>query len=213
MTDRPETTAGLHLATVVATDDPQGVGRLQVRLPAIDRTLWAAVLVPGGGRGYGVALTPREGETVLVAFESGKLARPYVVGALWSAMERPVDAGPPGQTYAIVSPAGAVLRIDDVARPAITLSADITTRLRIEAGPDGVIAIDHPSASVTLGPDGVTVSTGAKVTISASTIALSAGKVTIDAGLTRISGVVQCDTLIADAVVAASYTPGAGNLL
>jgi hypothetical protein len=36
--------------------------------------------------------------------------------------------------------------------------------------------------------------------------------VTIDAGMTKASGVVECDTLIANSVVAASYTPGAGNI-
>jgi hypothetical protein len=34
----------------------------------------------------------------------------------------------------------------------------------------------------------------------------------VDAGMARFSGVVQCDTLIANSVVSSSYTPGAGNL-
>jgi hypothetical protein len=30
--------------------------------------------------------------------------------------------------------------------------------------------------------------------------------------MTRFSGVVQCDTLITNTVIASTYTPGAGNL-
>ena len=36
--------------------------------------------------------------------------------------------------------------------------------------------------------------------------------VTVDAGMAKFSGVVECDTLVANSVVAASYTPGAGNI-
>jgi hypothetical protein len=36
--------------------------------------------------------------------------------------------------------------------------------------------------------------------------------VEVDAGMAKFSGVVECDTLIASSVVAASYTPGAGNV-
>ena len=34
----------------------------------------------------------------------------------------------------------------------------------------------------------------------------------VDAGMSKFSGVVKCDTLITNSVVAASYTPGAGNI-
>ncbi len=43
-------------------------------------------------------------------------------------------------------------------------------------------------------------------------LSISAGMVSVDAGMSRFSGVVQCDTLITNAVVSASYTPGAGNV-
>jgi hypothetical protein len=49
------------------------------------------------------------------------------------------------------------------------------------------------------------------VTVSAGTAEVSAGLLTVDAGLTRFAGVVECATLITNSVVSASYTPGAGN--
>ena len=36
--------------------------------------------------------------------------------------------------------------------------------------------------------------------------------ITVNAGMSKFSGVVQCDTIIANSVVGASYTPGAGNI-
>ena len=44
-------------------------------------------------------------------------------------------------------------------------------------------------------------------------VRISAGMLTVDSGLMRTSGVTQTDTLIANSVVASSYTPGAGNLM
>ena len=59
---------------------------------------------------------------------------------------------------------------------------------------------------------GITINASAKVTINASNVAVSAGMVTVDAGLSRFSGVVQADTVISNSVISASYTPGAGNI-
>ena len=36
--------------------------------------------------------------------------------------------------------------------------------------------------------------------------------VTVDAGMSKFSGVVQADTVIANTVISAAYTPGAGNI-
>ena len=58
----------------------------------------------------------------------------------------------------------------------------------------------------------VTVTASAKVTVNASTVAISAGMVTVDAGMSKFSGVVQADTVISNSVISASYTPGAGNI-
>jgi hypothetical protein len=36
--------------------------------------------------------------------------------------------------------------------------------------------------------------------------------VTVDAGMSKFSGVVKADTVISNSVISASYTPGAGNI-
>jgi hypothetical protein len=42
---------------------------------------------------------------------------------------------------------------------------------------------------------------------------ISVGSLGVNAGMSKFSGVVQCDTLIANSVVASRYTPGAGNVI
>ncbi len=214
--ETPAMTAGIHLAQVVDDRDPMSLNRLQVHLSGLGLTLWAPVLIPGGGAGYGVALTPRRDETVAVAFAGGDLANPVVLGALWSGERaRPQAAGAAGESYAIVSPGGAVIRMGETGDgpdPAIVVESDSRTRIRIEAGSDGRIRIEHPGGSITLDAGGVAVTSATAVSVAASTVRISASAVTIDAGMTKASGVVQCDTLIANSVVGGSYTPGPGNV-
>src|SRR5437868_8202126 len=52
------------------------------------------------------------------------------------------------------------------------------------------------------------VSAAAKVTITAGTAEISAATLTVNAGMSKFSGVVQADTVITNSVVSASYTPG-----
>lgn len=107
----------------------------------------------------------------------------------------------------------------DPARPVVigTLRRD-ALQLRFGAssvvlGADGTVRIDDASGNaIALAPSGITITAAAKVTVQASQVEVSAGSVTVDAGMAKFSGVVQCDTLIANSVVASSYTPGAGNI-
>ena len=50
------------------------------------------------------------------------------------------------------------------------------------------------------------------MTVRASTVEVNAVMVTVNAGMSKFSGVVQCDTLISNSVVSATYSPGAGNI-
>ena len=73
--------------------------------------------------------------------------------------------------------------------------------------------LDLLMGSVRVDPSGsVTISTGGRVDIQAGVIGLSASLVTMDSGVVNCSGVVKCESVIANAVVASSYTPGAGNI-
>ena len=47
---------------------------------------------------------------------------------------------------------------------------------------------------------------------SAASLTVRAPRVIVEAGSTEVTGVLKCQMLIAEAVVASSYTPGAGNI-
>jgi hypothetical protein len=85
-------------------------------------------------------------------------------------------------------------------------------RVTLHDGPESVRIEDSNGNSIVLETSGVTIDTSARVTLASSTVFVTTGSVTVNAGMSRFSGVVQCDTLIANSVIGASYTPGAGNI-
>ena len=82
----------------------------------------------------------------------------------------------------------------------------------LKDGERSVEITDANGNSIKMEAAGITINTSAKVTINGSTVEVSAGMVTVNAGMSRFSGVVQADTVITNSVVSASYTPGAGNI-
>jgi hypothetical protein len=76
----------------------------------------------------------------------------------------------------------------------------------------GRIELRIGGTTVTQDNQGVTVNTSMNVTVQATQVEVSASMVTVNAAMSRFSGVVQADTVITNSVVSASYTPGAGNI-
>jgi len=78
----------------------------------------------------------------------------------------------------------------------------------------GTIEIaDSLGNSITLEPAGVTIRAANKVTINATELKVNATNLVIDSAISKFNGVVQCNTLISNSVISASYSPGAGNLI
>jgi hypothetical protein len=85
--------------------------------------------------------------------------------------------------------------------------------LVLQDGVGGSVEIrDANGNQILLTPQGVQVLAAAKVSVSASVVEVSAASVTVNAGIATFSGTVKVDTLIANSVISASYTPGAGNI-
>jgi uncharacterized protein involved in type VI secretion and phage assembly len=200
----------LHLGQVVDNGDPDGRGRLRVRLVGLDMELWCQTLAPSAGDGYGVSLLPRVEELVAVAFLGPDL--PVVLGALWRADGRqPERAQPVEDIYLIRTPGGSEVRLDDSAQT-VEVKTAAGYRVLIDEG-NGEIKIERDRETISLAADGVEIRSASQVKIDAPTIVLSAGTVDIQAGTTQASGTVQCPTLMAQSVVGTTYSPGAGNLL
>ena len=53
---------------------------------------------------------------------------------------------------------------------------------------------------------------GAKFSVTAGSVEMTAGQVKVSAGLSTFTGVVSADVSRASTVVGTTYTPGAGNI-
>ncbi|PPD33530.1 MAG: VgrG protein [Methylomonas sp.] len=201
----------LHLATVIDNQDPDNRGRIKVRLAAADMELWAAVLTNSAGGDYGVSLLPRLDEKVVLAFVSPEVA--VVMGALWSGGgSHPEAAREVEDVYCIRTPAGSQLKFDDSNQSMIDIKTSSGYHIEINEADGGKIVISNGAESIEFSQSEIKVKASVKVSIEASQVKVSAGMVEVDAGMSKFSGVVKCDTLISNAVVSTSYTPGAGNI-
>lgn len=213
---------GVHPAVVTDVVDPDGQGRIRLKLPwspdpaGSAYQAWARLATLMAGSGRGSWFVPDVDDEVLVAFEGGDPRRPYVVGALWNGVDAPpetMDAAGDNHLKVLRSRNGVRVALDDHdGQEKLVLETPGGQRIVLEDGPGKVTVQDAEGNSATFEASGITVDSAAKVTINASTVEVSAGMVTVNAGMSKFSGVVQADTVITNSVVSASYTPGAGNI-
>jgi len=213
---------GVHIGLVSDIKDPDNLGRVKVLLPWMpdsggDRyEVWARLSVFMAGNNRGAWFIPDVDDEVLVAFAGGDPSQPFVIGSLWNGSDSPPESmDGSGNNYKKVlrSRNGVKLTLDDQdGQEQFIAETPGGQKVTLKDGPGSIIIEDSNGNSIKLESSGITITASAKVTINASTVAVSAGMVTVDAGMSKFSGVVKCDTLIANAVVSASYTPGAGNI-
>jgi uncharacterized protein involved in type VI secretion and phage assembly len=200
---------GLALGKVADTADPQSRGRVKVTLLATDTDVWAPCVVPSAGSNYGVALLPKNDEIVLVAFLSPD--QPFVIGSVWSGgSSLPSEAAPVAQRYEIKTKAGTYLVFDDAA-PSVSLTTPHNNSITITDSGD-TCTVTVGSTTIEATTSGVTVTTSSSIELKTSTLTVNASSVSVNAATSTFSGLVQCDTMIANSVVGTSYTPGAGNI-
>jgi uncharacterized protein involved in type VI secretion and phage assembly len=213
---------GVYPALVSDIVDPDGQGRVKVLLPwAIDPErssfeAWARVATLMAGNNRGSWFIPDVGDEVLVAFEAGHPQRPYVVGALWNGKDQPpetMDGAGENNVKIIKSRNGVEIRMEDEGgNEKVALTTPGGQTVTLQDGPGQVTITDSNGNEIELSNTGIKVNASAKVEVNASTVDISAGLISVNAGMSNFSGVVKCDTLIANSVVGASYTPGAGNI-
>ncbi|MCZ8111918.1 MAG: phage baseplate assembly protein V [Betaproteobacteria bacterium] len=213
---------GVYPGLVTDIKDPDNQGRVKVRLPWLPDTaganceLWARLATFMAGNNRGSWFVPDVDDEVLLAFEAGELRRPYVIGALWNGQDAPPESmDGSGQNYRKVlrSRNGVKVTLDDQdGQETLLLETPGGQKVTLKDGPGEVLIEDSNGNSVKLETAGITITASAKVTVNASTVAVSASMVTVDAGLSKFSGVVQADTVICNSIISASYTPGAGNI-
>ena len=213
---------GSYLAEVISVQDPENLSRVQVRLYSFDQVgdqdapVWARVAVPFAGNNRGAFLIPDVGDEVLVVFTNGDTRFPVVIGSLWNGATDVPDqlSGESVNRWSLKGKEGTRIAIEEesasTAKVLIETPNGVTGELTDSGG--GKVEFNCQGTTVTIDTQGVTVNTSLNLTVQATQVSVSAAIVTVDAGLSKFSGVVQADTIISNSVVSASYTPGAGNI-
>lgn len=98
------------------------------------------------------------------------------------------------------SPDAATLRLQNRAGQQITLNENT------------IVIQDTNGNVITLDTSGVHIQAATNINLNASKLVINSSDVAINSGMVKVSGVVQCDTIIATNVVGTNYTPGAGNI-
>jgi uncharacterized protein involved in type VI secretion and phage assembly len=218
---QPRRYYGVYPALVTDIVDPDGQGRVQVRLPwspddnGGSYRIWARLATLMTGSDRGTWFIPDVDDEVLISFAAGDPRRPFVVGALWNGQDAPpetMDSAGDNNIKSIVSRQGIHITMDDSSGQEKLILETPQQRIVVDDGGRSVEITDANGNSVRMESSGITVTASAKVTINASTVEVSAGMVNVSAGMSKFSGVVQADTVITNSVVSASYTPGAGNI-
>jgi uncharacterized protein involved in type VI secretion and phage assembly len=214
---------GAYPALVTDIADPDGQGRVRVSLPwspdgdGARYEAWARLATLMAGNNRGSWFVPDVNDEVLVVFVGGDPRFPCVVGALWNGQDTPpesMDGAGRNSVKKLRSRNGVQITLDDTdGQERMVLETPGGQRMTLSDGPGVVEIVDSNGNALKLESSGITVTASAKVTINAgATVEVSASMVRVSAGMSQFSGVVQCDTLITNSVVSASYTPGAGNV-
>jgi uncharacterized protein involved in type VI secretion and phage assembly len=213
---------GIYPALVSDIKDPDGTGRVKITLPWSPDTgseryeMWARLATLMGGKNRGSWFIPDVNDEVLVAFEAGDPRRPYVLGGLWNGKDSPpqsMDGGGQNNKKVLRSRNGVKITMDDKSgQEQFIAETPGGQTITMKDGPGSIEIADSNGNSIKLESSGVTVNASAKVTVTASLVEVSASMLTVNAGMSKFSGVVKADTVISNSVVSASYTPGAGNI-
>ncbi|MBZ5621157.1 MAG: phage baseplate assembly protein V [Acidobacteriia bacterium] len=202
--------------------DPDNQGRVRVALPwspdgaGGSYETWARVSTMMAGNNQGSWFIPDTNVEVLVIFLGGDPRHPCVIGAFWNGQDSPpqsMDGSGNNNIKKLRSRNGVAITLDDTqGTESLTLETPGGQKITMKDGPGSIQIQDSNGNSLTLDTSGVTINAAAKVTVSCSQAEVTAGMVSVNAGMSKFSGVVNADTVITNSVVSASYTPGAGNI-
>lgn len=196
----PDFGAQLVLGLVTNNDDPDNLGRVRVRYPALGDDLegtWARIASVSAGNARGLMMLPVVGEEVLVGFEHGDTTRPYVLGSLFNGVDVPGDDLTQNEdgSFALLSDQKIVATAKDVMN--LTTQKDLTVTadnmnfnpseaVTIQGGTDvtingsGSFSFDAQQSVTIQGQQSITISCGgSSITIDPSGVTISGSAVTL----------------------------------
>ncbi len=182
---------GVSVGVVTNINDPKKRGRVKVRFPwreeqdNKDDSYWARLATMMAGPDRGSFFVPEVGDEVLVAFEKGEIAHPFVIGALWNGQDAPPEPNftEENNVRRITSRAGHELIFDDdkqeqAQKVEVHTAAGHKVLLDDASGGEKIEIIDKTGSNKI-----VIDSVGNKITIeSAAELKIASQKISIEAG-------------------------------
>lgn len=159
---------GVVIGIVIDNKDPEGLYRVKVKFPwvkessgsysdAPDRedfpSSWARIATLMAGADRGAYWLPEVDDEVLVAFEHGDLRRPFVLGALWSPVDKAVHDNQDGHNNfrTFFSRSGHVLQfVDEADKERIVIQTKVGAGEAAKGHKDRgghFIVLDHSSGA------------------------------------------------------------------
>lgn len=183
-TGAPATPWGTSLVVgvVTQTDDPEGLGRVRVRYPALGDNAegwWARVIAPAAGAARGLLMMPVAGDEVVLAFEQGDPRRAYVLGAVWNGVAKPGDLVKRDGSFSLASDCD--ISLTATQQLALTAKQDMSLQGSQSISVKGKHQLElGGDSSITVKSNGsVTVQAGGELTIKGQSISLQAATVKI----------------------------------
>ena len=213
---------GVYPALVMDIKDPDGQGRVKISLPwspdgsSARYEAWARLATLMGGNNRGSWFIPDVNDEVLVSFAAGDPRWPFVLGSLWNGTDKSpqaMDGAGNNNLKVLRSRNGVKITLDDQnGQEKLLMETPGGQKVTLQDGPGMIEIQDSNGNSIKLESSGITINASAKVTVNASQVTVSTGLLKVDAGTSIFSGLVKADSIITNSIIAASYTPGAGNI-
>jgi len=110
-----DTITGPVIAIVTDIDDPDGQGRVQIKLPWLSDEPhgWAPIASPMAGEKRGYWYMPEVGDEALVTFLQGDSDHPFIIGFLHNGVDTPPSDSIDKHVRRVRSVAGHVVDLDD----------------------------------------------------------------------------------------------------
>jgi uncharacterized protein involved in type VI secretion and phage assembly len=205
---------GKYRGFVSDNKDPENLGRLRLRVPALlgeEVTAWALPCLPFGGQsGHGFFTLPEIDAQVWVEFEAGDISKPIWTGTFWQASgDAPVDDQSEHSTRIFKTPKGHLIKFED-ADDEEQVRIEHSTSANMDMDKNGTVALtdgggavvkldaengeiqvaDSNGNTMTLTASGVTLedSNGNKIEMAASGIKLKGQQIVVEGTQVMLGG-------------------------
>lgn len=163
--------SGMQIALVTSLEDPEGAGRVQIRLPIIDpaeQGVWARLATLDAGNERGVFFHPEIDDEVLVGFLGNDPRSPVILGMLNSKSKpSPVEVTSENHIKGLVTRSKIKLLFNDE-EISMTMETPNGNAITLSDADAGVKITDEHGSSILMGSDGLIVDSSSDILLKAN---------------------------------------------